>query len=85
MQGDQISSCSSCMQNAHSMYQKATVTVKTLPFNKYNREEVIGNISNFYRPLQCFLRAVERVTLLRFLFGMHPYQPTLEFAFVILE
>ena len=31
------------------------------------------------------LRAVERVTLIRFLFGMHPYQPTLDFAFFILE
>ena len=27
------------------------------------------------------LRAVERVTLLRFLFVMHPYQTTLDFAF----
>ena len=31
------------------------------------------------------LRAVERVTLLRFLFGMHPNKPTLDFAFFILE
>ena len=31
------------------------------------------------------LRAVERVTLLRFLFGMHLYYPTLDFAFFILE
>ena len=29
--------------------------------------------------LQYCLRAVERVSL-RFLFGMHPYQPTLYFA-----
>ena len=33
----------------------------------------------------CSLRAVERVTLLRFLFGMHPYYPTLDFAFFISE
>ena len=31
------------------------------------------------------LRAVERVTLIRFLFGMHPYKLTLDFAFFILE
>ena len=38
------------------------------------------NLTNFG-----VLRAVERVTLLRFLFGMHPYQPTLDFPFFILE
>ena len=31
------------------------------------------------------LRAVERVTLLRFLFGLHSYWPKLDFAFFILE
>ena len=37
------------------------------------------------RDVKSPLRAVERVTLLRFLFGMHPYKPALDFAFFILE